>query len=65
MNLNKLKGKMRENGYTYERIANKIGIKTTTMTFRMKGTKEFRQTEIKTLIEILGLSAKETMEIFF
>ena len=64
-NLNKLKGKIVENNYTYKALSKAMGI--TEMTLRRKMNNqnaEFYLEESKKLKDLLKLTDKEYLEIF-
>ena len=65
MNKNKLKGKIREQGFTYQKLAKKIGIGLTSMNYKINGKNLFNQEEMKKLKEALRLTDNETIDIFF
>ena len=65
MNKNKLKGKIRERGLTYQKLAKKIGIGLTSMNYKINGKNLFNQEEMKKLKEALRLTDNETIDIFF
>lgn len=65
MNKNKLKGKIREQGFTYRKLAKKIGIGLTSMNYKINGKHLFNQEEMVKLREVLKLSDNEIIEIFF
>ena len=65
MDINKLKGKIREKGLTYKMLAKKIGIGLTSMNYKINGKNLFNQEEMKKLKEALRLSDNETIDIFF
>lgn len=65
MNINKLKGKIREKGLTYKMLAKKIGIGLTSMNYKINGKNLFNQEEMKKLKEALRLTDNETIDIFF
>ena len=65
MNINKLKGKIREKGLTYKMLAKKIGIGLTSMNYKINGKNLFNQEEMKKLKETLRLTDNETIDIFF
>jgi DNA-binding helix-turn-helix protein len=65
MNINKLKGKIREKGLTYKILAQKIGIGLTSMNYKINGKNLFNQEEMKKLKEALRLTDNETIDIFF
>jgi DNA-binding helix-turn-helix protein len=65
MDINKLKGKIREKGLTYKILAQKIGIGLTSMNYKINGKNLFNQEEMKKLKEALRLTDNETIDIFF
>ena len=65
MNINKLKGKIREKGLTYKILTQKIGIGLTSMNYKINGKNLFNQEEMKKLKEALRLTDNETIDIFF
>ena len=65
MDINKLKGKIREKGLTYKMLAQKIGIGLTSMNYKINGKNLFNQEEMKKLKEALRLTDNETIDIFF
>jgi DNA-binding helix-turn-helix protein len=65
MDINKLKGKIREKGLTYKMLAKKIGIGLTSMNYKINGKNLFNQEEMKKLKEALRLTDNETIDIFF
>lgn len=64
VNLDKLKGKMREMGKTYEDGAKFLGITTTTFSKKMNGESKIYVDEANLLSEFLKLTAQEKIEIF-
>ena len=65
MDINKLKGKIREKGLTYKMLVKKIGIGLTSMNYKINGKNLFNQEEMKKLKEALRLTDNETIDIFF
>ena len=65
MDINKLKGKIREKGLTYKMLAKKIGIGLTSMNYKLNGKNLFNHEEMIKLKEALKLSDNEIIEIFF
>ena len=65
MDINKLKGKIREKRLTYKILAQKIGIGLTSMHYKSNGKNLFNQEEMKKLKEALRLTDNETIDIFF
>ena len=64
MNSNKLKGKILENGRSYEECARHIGISTTSFSKKVNNQADFKLTEAEALGNFLGLTNKEKLEIF-
>lgn len=64
MNLDKLKGVLREKRKTYEGSAKHLGISTTAFSNKMNGISRFYVEEINNLADYLGLSLNERIEIF-
>lgn len=65
MKTSKLKGKLVENGDTYERLAAALGITSKTLSFKINGQSEFNRDEIQGIIKRYNLSASEVLDIFF
>lgn len=67
MNANLLKGKMMERGMTQEEVAKKIGISLSRFNAKLNetGGAEFSLGEVKSLIELFRLSAKQIDQTFF
>lgn len=64
VDVNKLKGKMREHKKTQEEIAKALNLSTKTMNERLKyGI--FKTNEIDLIVSFLGLDKNEAIEIFF
>lgn len=62
--MRKLKGKLREKGYTYERMAKKLGLSTTTLSYKINGKSAFLISEAAQIKLILNLSDQESVDIF-
>lgn len=65
MNLDKLKGKLKEKRLSYQKVAEILGVSTTTVSNKMNGETRFYLEEIRTLSEYLELSDEEKVKIFF
>lgn len=67
MNINLLKGKMREKGMTQEAVAKDMGVSLSRFNAKLNQRKgaEFSLGEVQTLRRMLGLTAKQTDQIFF
>ena len=67
MNVNLLKGKMREKGLTQQAVAVKIGVSLSRFNAKLNGRKgaEFSLGEVQALRRMLDLTAKQTDQIFF
>lgn len=64
-NREKLKGKIVENGMTQAQLAEILGIRITTLNYKVNNKSEFKASEIKKLADVLHLSNKEANIIFF
>lgn len=64
-NYNKLRGRIKEKGYTQEDIAKKIGIAESTFSLRLNNQSLFIQDEINEIIKILDIPAEEIKPYFF
>lgn len=64
MDLNKIKGKLKENNLTYEDISMTLGISRTTFNDKINGKKKFYIDEIKELSKKLNLTDEEKINIF-
>ena len=67
MNINLLKGKMREKALTQEDVASKMGVSLSRFNAKLneRGGAEFSLGELQALRGILQLNAKQTEQIFF
>lgn len=65
MNLDKLKGKLKEKRLSYNKVAEILGVSTTTVNSKMNGETRFYLEEIRTLSDYLGLTDEEKVKIFF
>lgn len=63
--LKALKGKIREEGTTYEEVAKKIGIETSTLSNKINGYVDFRAGEMEELVEILNIDPAYIVNYFF
>ena len=64
MNVQKLKGKIVENGMNVETFAKKIGVARTSI-YRKLNNSQFTIGEVRKIKETLGLSNEEAIAIFF
>lgn len=64
MDLNKIKGKLKENNLTYGDISMTLGISRTTFNDKINGRKKFYIDEIKELSKKLNLTDEEKINIF-
>lgn len=64
MNLNKLKGKLREHNSNYNETADFLGLSVTAFSNKMNGKSKFYVDEIEKLSERLNLSDAEKIDIF-
>lgn len=66
ININKLKGKMVENGYSVESLAEKMGLSKSTLYRKMQDSGESMLIkDANNICSILGLSVDEAVSIFF
>jgi len=66
VNINKLKGKIVENGLTIGELAKEIGLDKSTLYRRLNNDGEtFTIREANLICSVLGLTSKEVTEIFF
>lgn len=61
----KLKGRMKEKGYTQEDVANHINISKSTISLRLNNQALFIQDEICKIIGLLDIPYEEIKEYFF
>lgn len=64
MNLNKLKGKLRECDTTYAKCANAIGISVASFNLKINGKSKFYIEELEQLGDFLEMSKDERADIF-
>ena len=64
-NYSKLLGRMKENGYTQERLAQALGISVGTMSQKLNNKAHFYQPEILKMCELLNIAGEEVCAIFF
>lgn len=60
-----LKYRIAKYGETATELANAMGIHETTLSAKINGSAEFKQSEINFIVERYGLSSDDTMAIFF
>lgn len=66
VNVNKLKGKIKESQMTTEEIAKKLKINPSTFYRKLsEGGQNFKIKEVKELTELISLTPSEASEIFF
>ena len=65
MNIEKLRKIIEDKGVTYVFIANKLGITKNALSRKMNEKSDFKCGEMKTIAEILQISAQDFDEIFF
>lgn len=58
----KLKGALREKGYTYEQAARKVGISDTAMSQKLNGSSDFYIHEAKVLRDLTGYPLEELFQ---
>lgn len=64
-NYSKLLGKIREQGYTQETLAKKIGLSACSMNLTLNNKREFRQDEILELGKLLDIEPDDYGAYFF
>ena len=64
MNLNKIKGKLKENNLTYADISLTLGISRTAFNDKINGKRKFQVDEIKEMSKKLNLTDEEKINIF-
>lgn len=64
MNLNKIKGKLKENNLTYADISLILGISRTAFNDKINGKRKFYVDEIKEMSKKLNLTDEEKINIF-
>lgn len=64
MNLNRLKGRIRENNKTYRDCAKTIGISVASFNSKMNGKSRFYIDELEELGNFLGMTGEEKSNIF-
>lgn len=65
VNINKLRGKIAENGQTQKSCAKHIGLSEQSFTAKIRGRAAFTVPEVFILAEFLQLSDQDIIEIFF
>lgn len=63
MDINKLKGRMREKGYTQANLSRKMGISEQSLNAKINGRSDFTLSEVIIIIEVLELD--NPAEYFF
>lgn len=61
----KLRGRIKEKGYSEREFANLIGMSAPTFSGKLKGITFFNTEEIKKAVKVLGLSEQEVYMYFF
>ena len=65
VNINKLKGSVIERELNIKRLSEKTGIDRARLYRRFKDPSQFTIAEVDSIVEVLGLSAEEALDIFF
>jgi transcriptional regulator with XRE-family HTH domain len=60
-----LLGKMRERGYTQQRLAKELGISETSLNFSLNNKRNFKQDEMIKAAQLLGIPQRELAKYFF
>lgn len=64
-NINKLKGKITENGYTIKSLATEVGLCETSLRRKINRKSEFTLSESLKIKDKLNLSSNDYLDIFF
>lgn len=64
-NYSRLLGLMREKNITQENLAEYIGISETTLNKKLNNNSQFKQNEMVSILNILGLPVSSVVPIFF
>lgn len=59
-NSNKLRAKIRENGFTQKEVAEKIGISLQSLSYKINNKIEFRASEMERLCNLLDITDKDS-----
>ncbi len=65
MNMNELRAELVRQGMTARSLAARIGMPETTLSVKMRGGSEFKNSEIKAIVQALHLSMSQVNQIFF
>lgn len=65
INSNLLKSAMVKNNYTIKSLAKDINMSSVSLNYKINNKREFKSSEIKSLIRVLKLTMYETNDIFF
>ena len=61
----KLLGKMRERGFTQEKLAKTLGLSECSVNLTLRNKRNFRQDEISKIVDALGIDPRSIEEYFF
>lgn len=64
MNINKLKGKLREKKLSYKKCAEALNMTDTTLNNKINGHSKFYVEEVDKLAKVLNLTLEEKIDIF-
>lgn len=64
MKLHKVKGRLKENGITYNEFSSLLGMSTTSFSGKINGKKRFYIDEIKKISKLLNFTDEEKVDIF-
>ena len=62
---NRLSACMAARGYTASKLAHELGVTNATLSYKIRGKREFRLREAQAIKKILGLTSEERDAIFF
>lgn len=65
VNVNKLKGRVKEKELNIKSLSEKTGIEVTRLYRRFKDPAQFTIAEVDSIVFVLGLSAEDAIDIFF
>lgn len=64
MNRDELRAEIARKNIPKNRIAKELSISSTSLSLKMSGAREFKETEIRKLVEVLALTPDDVQRIF-
>lgn len=61
----KLLGRLREKGFTQSDLAQKIGLSECSLSKKLKGKSEFKQSEMRDIMNLINIELNEVANYFF